>query len=878
MTFPMRALLTSETPPRTYVGTNPDDCSVKDPDGMNAVTPAVALDAPGFVQFDFDLNTESHKEIWTVIRTPDSMSDSFWVVVNNKRLRWLTGKGDFHGEQMLTDSTTDSGIQQSCHFFAQGSHTMRIYVREPGADIDYINITDPRPLEMAGAEGCGGGCHPDGGSIARFEIDGLCGPDTGVSVMVGDAVCTDVKFESLTLISCKAPPLQGKAYNITVNITDGPRSVTSFLLYQQVPTKKNFIGLIVGVVAGALVIAIITGIVVYKLTAQQRAYRKMFNTAHIAEDMADHIAKMELDKLDYLDNIPNPTKTQKHFQTIHKALSYYKTYLPEALFSGWKTEGSNDGVSESSPTVSMRTSLNIPAPCEDGKASIVFTDIRGSTSVWEMCSNSMRKALKIHNRVIRDACREFTGYEVKTIGDAFMVAFSNSADAVQFALALQERLYEQTDWPAGLAESGLPQVAEGPGWKGLRIRIGVHCGEVDLQVDPYTGKTDYFGHTVNMAARIENACIAGSVCVSEEVLSEVRSQGMRLLGNPIELSMPMTQLKGVADLCNLGLLLPQSLASRKNDVADALRRKQFESTEQETLARSTSARARPGGAAYEMQKKQTFSTVTSATVAHLRVELTSVAQTAVDVHASVNAYIAMALLCSERTEGTVVSLHSNTVVLGWNTTTRCSSPPQAGTRFIGLVYKSLNTSAVKGHVGMSSSGVMSGKVGTRDQKFVTVIGEAVEVSERLVNLARQYDVFALAGALPRHRSVAADAGLRGLVRPVQHLTVPGERETVMVYELRCSHFLKGVTVGGFADDDEQVEWGWTDAYAQAFKEADHEAMVANSEDGVVRAVARRMALEAAEKTSTPPTRGGPSAEEPKSPAEAAAEGQVEVEI
>jgi class 3 adenylate cyclase len=71
------------------------------------------------------------------------------------------------------------------------------------------------------------------------------------------------------------------------------------------------------------------------------------------------------------------------------------------------------------------------------KAALVFTDIEGSTNLWEANPCAMRRALDLHNQTIRKLIPEHAGYEYNTDGDAFAVAFHEASDAIAFSLAMQ---------------------------------------------------------------------------------------------------------------------------------------------------------------------------------------------------------------------------------------------------------------------------------------------------------------------------------------------------------------------------------------------------------------------------------------------------------
>jgi adenylate cyclase len=184
----------------------------------------------------------------------------------------------------------------------------------------------------------------------------------------------------------------------------------------------------------------------------------------------------------------------------------------------------------------------------------------------------MSEALDAHHRLVRQCLRDHNGYEVKTIGDAFMVAFADPVDAVEFAAAVQVALYDY-DWGTdAIDEVYRDQLEqrreENPGevlpermskeeyrkwFNGLRVRVGVHFGEGEIQFDEVTKGYDYYGTVVNTAARIEDAANGGQIVVSEAVMKELDRRGVLYqynalsLGNQalrgLELPVLLTQLQ-----------------------------------------------------------------------------------------------------------------------------------------------------------------------------------------------------------------------------------------------------------------------------------------------------------------------------------------------
>lgn len=170
------------------------------------------------------------------------------------------------------------------------------------------------------------------------------------------------------------------------------------------------------------------------------------------------------------------------------------------------------------PTAAAAGSGDRGGPPE-GDVTLVFTDVEGSTALWESAPEAMRAALRLHDGQARALLATLGGYEVKTEGDAFMVAFSEPAAAVRWCLDLQVALHQAAWSPEILArpEAGPLGDPHQPHLRGLRVRMGVHRGRPEARPDPVTGRMDYFGPEVNRAARVGAAGHGGQVVVSEAV-------------------------------------------------------------------------------------------------------------------------------------------------------------------------------------------------------------------------------------------------------------------------------------------------------------------------------------------------------------------------
>ncbi|KAI9725159.1 MAG: cysteinyl-tRNA synthetase [Chrysothrix sp. TS-e1954] len=178
-----------------------------------------------------------------------------------------------------------------------------------------------------------------------------------------------------------------------------------------------------------------------------------------------------------------------------------------------------------------RLDQEVEAPT--GDVTLVFTDIKNSTVLWETYPTAMRSAIKQHNETMRRHLRLIGGYEVKTEGDAFMVAFPTVTSALLWAFTIQSQLLE-VPWPQEIVSSVNGQeVVDADGtvlFRGLSVRMGIHWGQPVWEVDPVTRRMDYFGPMVNRSARIQGIADGGQITVSADFISEVQ----RLLETHIE--------------------------------------------------------------------------------------------------------------------------------------------------------------------------------------------------------------------------------------------------------------------------------------------------------------------------------------------------------
>lgn len=158
---------------------------------------------------------------------------------------------------------------------------------------------------------------------------------------------------------------------------------------------------------------------------------------------------------------------------------------------------------------------------DNGTVTIVFSDIESSTSrAVELGDVAWMEVLKVHNAIVRRQVARFRGTEVKTQGDSFMLTFSSARSALDAMIETQRAL---DTWARSQPANA------------VRVRVGVHTGEVIRQQD------DLFGKHVMLAARVANAARGGEILVSSLVREIVEARGDLSFGEP-----RTVELKGLA--------------------------------------------------------------------------------------------------------------------------------------------------------------------------------------------------------------------------------------------------------------------------------------------------------------------------------------------
>jgi class 3 adenylate cyclase len=155
------------------------------------------------------------------------------------------------------------------------------------------------------------------------------------------------------------------------------------------------------------------------------------------------------------------------------------------------------------------------------QVALLFSDLQGSTALYERVGDAVAfNMVREHFALLASIVRDHNGAVVKTIGDAVMASFGDPAHAVKAALTMQSKIAAHD----------------------LVLKLGVHAGP--SVVVTLNDRLDYFGSTVNMAARLQGQSLGGDIVLSCSVADDPAVQPLLVGLQPREESVP---LKGFAE-------------------------------------------------------------------------------------------------------------------------------------------------------------------------------------------------------------------------------------------------------------------------------------------------------------------------------------------
>eukprot|EP00756_Hemistasia_phaeocysticola_P003460 Hpha_TRINITY_DN12254_c0_g1::TRINITY_DN12254_c0_g1_i1::g.17139::m.17139 len=438
-------------------------------------------------------------------------------------------------------------------------------------------------------------------------------------------------------------------------------------------------------------------------------------------------------------------------------LRYFRSFLPEECLPD------EDFV----PTHVVAPGMGLST----ASVAVCFTDIEGSTSLWEEVGDCMHDAVRAHNSLMRKLATDANGYEVKIIGDAFMLAFEKVMSACAFSLAVQEELL-RVDWPTAFEmipkTCGVNGTKGGLLWKGLRVRIGIHAGNARVERNHVTGRYDYFGGTVNVAARVEGAVARGGlVGITDAVLGHIDQQDLLTLGSPVVVPLGKKKLKGVTEAINISLLFPQVLSDRRAVTQDDGKRTPVQSPLRiATLGtRQASTGGHPGmdtcasnnsrGSHLDIPELQTSirgagRSMMKSPLTRLRSSEVSVMTTrcawssGADMDFKYVNFVATVDRAVSLSQGVVVGLVSSVITCVWNTaSTPCS---EFVSRCVYAMDQINGSCSFQHHVGAATGRVWSGSLAMaaqRQKRYAAVLGGVVELASGLAEESERCGDWAL---------------------------------------------------------------------------------------------------------------------------------------
>ena len=125
-----------------------------------------------------------------------------------------------------------------------------------------------------------------------------------------------------------------------------------------------------------------------------------------------------------------------------------------------------------------------------GTVTFLFTDIEGSTQLWEKYPGAMKEALAKHDSILRAAIESSGGQVIKTTGDGIHGVFEKAIDAISATLTAQRAL-----------QGPICDIQ-------FRVRMGLHTGEAEMRGN------DYYGQALNRAARLLSVGHGGQILLS----------------------------------------------------------------------------------------------------------------------------------------------------------------------------------------------------------------------------------------------------------------------------------------------------------------------------------------------------------------------------
>ena len=551
-----------------------------------------------------------------------------------------------------------------------------------------------------------------------------------------------------------------------------------------------------------VVLVVVLSIAVFLLLLSTIIVSKMLQPLDNLKHEMRKVSEMNLETETVKTVFYEVNSMQTSFEKMVRNLKEYKAYVPTAVLEGTQA-------------------VEVPPPT--GNVAVVFTDIVSSTALWARAPCAMNDALEMHNTCIRSALSKYNGYEVKTIGDAFMISFSNKIDAITFCLKTQEEFVKQK-WPSDLELT--PQYHRPsdslPMWNGLRLRMGCHIGEATVEENPLTGRVDYRGSIVNMAARLESKALPGTLCINKEVHHMIKGQ-LSEAGNPVIQDCGWHELKGIGKV-DIVVLCPASLAPR-------LKARQFayETLSAPTVGLEAELRTTSGNSSlvstaisddgsvkvpmhHISKNKKTGLALSSGLLSIAVCRLCDVQST--KSFENYNLMLRAAIEAASQTDGVLGGVTGRTLTVVWNASKSCKLHTTSALRFASQIQWRAGSIA---RVGISTGTLLHGNVGTNTQRFATAFGRPLEAAEAAADMALRLGTFAVIADCTNDCKLISNSAISPFLRMADLWLDSETNKEIAIYEVLCSALLKQLEDGwGIVTDGSATG---ADVHNKAFREA-----------------------------------------------------------
>ena len=520
-----------------------------------------------------------------------------------------------------------------------------------------------------------------------------------------------------------------------------------------------------------LVIVVFIGLFL-TLVSLACAHITMIPLKTLSVDMND-VAVMKLDRIStftHLSSLREIRLMQQHFHKMVQNLMEYRAYVPNAV---------------------MRQEVLVEPPATSSVA-IVFTDIEGSTALWNFNPSSMNAALEIHNNVMRQAAIRHLGYEVKTIGDCFMMAFERPLNAIEFGLTVQQNL-RSAEWPADLCFDQ----------DGLRVRIGCHFGEVVHEENPMTGRTDYRGTTVNTASRLEAKAKSCTVCVTSE-LRDTLTQDIDHMSSIKTIPFGAHELKGLGQGHDLVLLVHKDVtltdrSKSRDNPPDNVKDKWEESSQGGSTGSGgrNSFLGAPNYGKRHSRKPTGLSLVSGVATVAICVLKSNHRNNLFD---DFNLMVRFVSEASNTCDGVVGAVTGTSILISWNTSKAAKRHHFNAMNFAADLERRASRIMT---VGIATGVVLHGNIGTQKQRFHTVCGDPMDCSRALADHANAIGAFCLVGDCTHDKILSND---KSFIRTIDAwlLRDKVEEAIITVYELLSQKMVRKLEAQWNDDNMEDI--------------------------------------------------------------------------